>query len=122
MASGSEMFDALRKAIKPMQSGESFDVNLSDALELGKLTEDDLLAKGFGPEEARRVEADLHRGNLSELGRALGIRLKVIKHKQNLIPGESLKRAAEILKNDPTTLEEDLEDLDRIRHPERCSG
>jgi hypothetical protein len=122
MATGLEMFDALDKATKPLERGSIFEVNPVDALDLRKLTEDDLVGRGFSAERAKKVDADLLRGNLDELGKALGIHLRVNKHKQNLIPGEALKRAAESLKDDPSTLEEDLLELDKLRHPERYAG
>ena len=122
MATGLEMYDALKAATRDLPDGGSFVINPNDALDLRKLTSGDLVSRGFDDEIAEAVSRDLLEGHLNTLGRALGIHhLEVRKRVPNLIPGEGLKRAAEALKDDPQTLEEMLAELDRIRHPERYS-
>src|SRR4051794_7147915 len=121
MATGLEMYDALKAATRGLPYDCTFVINPNDALDLRKLTVGDLMARGFDGEKAQVVSRDLLDGNFETFGQALGIQLEVKKRVLNLIPGESLRRAAEILKDDPQTLEEMLEEMDRIRHPERYS-
>lgn len=119
MATGLEMFDALKRAMANQSVGSRFEVNTFDAKDLMKLTECDLVARGFDPAVAMQVERDLLSGSLSELGKSLGLELSVSRQVDNLIPGEGLRRARGVLANDAQPLESLFEELDRIRHPER---
>jgi hypothetical protein len=119
MATGLEMFDALKRRIAALSIGSRFQVNGFDAKDLMKLTENDLMDRGFDRAIAERVDHDLLKGSLAELGKAIGIDLSIDRQAPNLIPGEGLKRAGGYLANDPQTLESLFEQLDRIRHPER---
>jgi hypothetical protein len=119
MATGLELYDALKAATRALPRDGTFLINPNDALDLRKLTVGDLVSRGVDGEIAEAVSRDLLDGNVETFGRALGVHLEVKKRVPNLIPGEGLKRAAEIMKDDPQTLEEMLEEMDRIRHPER---
>src|SRR5713101_4802931 len=108
MATGLEMFDALKRATQDLPRGGTFTLNVYNKLDLCKLTENDLQSVGFDQEVASRVARDLSKQSLEELGKAMGIELVVRKNSLDLIPGEGIKRATEILRNDPQTLEEML--------------
>jgi hypothetical protein len=119
MATGLEMLDALKSATRDLPAHSEFAVNPFDKLDLCKLTVADLLQRGFDTAIAERVVEDLNRQSVAALGTHLGLELKVDKKAPNLIPGEGLKRTAGALKDDPETLEEMLDFLDRLRHPTR---
>lgn len=119
MASGLEMFDALKRGLSSLPLNGHFHVNGFDAKDLMKLAKNDLVLRGFDPDVAERVNRDLLKGSLAELGRAIGTELSVDRQAPNLIPGEGLKRSGGYLANDPQPLESLFEQLDRIRHPER---
>lgn len=122
MATGPEMFDALKRRTAALSIGSRFQVNGFDANDLMKLSDDDLVERGFDRAVAERVDCDLLKGSLAELGKAIGIDLSIGRQAPNLIPGEGLKRAGGYLADDPQTLESLFEQLDRIRHPERHSA
>ena len=122
MATGLEMFDALKRATADIPIGGRFDVNSFDAKDLMKLTDDDLKALGFDAILAERIDRDLICGRLTELGKAIGLDLSVDRRAGNLIPGEGLRRSRGALANDAQPLESLFEQLDRIRHPERYSA
>ncbi len=119
MATGLEMLDALRAAIRDLPAGSDFRVNIFDKLDLCKLTLADLHQVGFDGTVAEQIMDALNRQDITALGKHLGIRLGVDKDAENLIPGEGLKRTAGALKDDPESFEEMLEYLDRLRHPQR---
>ncbi len=52
-------------------------------------------------------------------GTVLGIKLCIAKEVRNLIPGEGFRRMARVPIDDGQTVDELLEEVDRIRHPER---
>lgn len=119
MASGLEMFQALRARTKDLSTGSTFLVNIFDKLDLCKLTPEDLRSVGFSQSVAEQVSANLMNQSLDALGNALGLKLVVDKNALNLIPAEGMKRAAETLRDDPQSLEEMLQEVGRMRHPER---
>ncbi len=119
MATGLEMFDALRQATSRLAARAEFKINDFDTEDLMRLSAADLARRGFDPSIAERVARDLAGGRLDELSAALNVPLRVDHDVKNLIPGEGLRRTAGVLANDGQTMEEMLEELDRIRHPER---
>lgn len=119
MATGLEMFDALKRATADIPIGGRFDVNSFDAKDLMKLTDDDLRTRGFDSILAQQIDRDLMSGRLTELGNAMGLELSIDRREGNLLPGEGLRRSRGTLANDPQPLESLFEQLDRIRHPER---
>jgi hypothetical protein len=121
MATGLEMYDALVRAIAARGNG-AIAVNEFDAEDLSKLTADDLRLRGVDAARAERIASELARGNLWELGNAVGAHLTIEQHKPNLIPGEGIRRSAGSLADEEQTMEETFEELDRIRHPERYAG
>lgn len=116
MATGLEMFAALKRATGDLPQGSILYMNQFDKLDLCKLTEDDLLSVGFDEEIACRAGRDLSQQSLEELSNAMGIRLVVKEDILDLIAGEGIKRATAILRNDPQTLEEMLQEMAEIRH------
>lgn len=121
MATGLEMYDALLRAVAARGNG-TIAVNEFDAEDLSKLTAADLRLRGINAARAERAASELARGNLSELGSAMGVDLTIERHEPNLIPGEGIRRSAGSLADEEQTMEEMFEELDRIRHPERYSG
>ena len=119
MAASLEMFDALRRETRGLTLGSAFRINHLDKLDLSKLRTSDLVSRGFSEAAAERVSGDLLSGGLQELGKAIGLVIEVDRTALNLIPGEGIRRAAEYLREDPETLEEMLQQMDQIRHPER---
>ena len=120
MASGLEMYRALKRATEELPINSEFNINPSDKCDLCKLTESDLRESlGFDRSVARAVDDDLLRGRITELGKAIGLRLLVVRHARNLIPGEGIRRAAELMKDDPATVEQVLAEVNQLRHPEQ---
>lgn len=118
MATGLEMYDALVRAAATRPNGE-MTVNGFDAEDLGKLTADELRSRGVDAITANRIVNELGKGNLRELGQAVGVELSIDERQPNLIPGEGIRRSAGAFADDEQTFDEMLEELDRIRHPER---
>lgn len=121
MATGLEMYDALVRATAARGNG-TLAVNEFDAEDLTKLTAADLCLRGVDAPRAERVVSDLAQGNLRELGSAVGVHLTINENEPNLIPGEGIRRSAGSLADEEQTMEEMLEELGRIRHPERYAG
>ncbi len=119
MATGLEMLDALRSAIRDLPCGSAFSVNQFDKLDLCKLTLDELQQRGVNGVVGEQIVAKLSHQDLTALGQHLGIRLEMDNEAENLIPGEGIKRTAGALRDDPETFEEMLDYLERLRHPQR---
>ncbi|HVC97585.1 MAG TPA: hypothetical protein VND64_28140 [Pirellulales bacterium] len=119
MATGLEMFDALRQATSTLPSGGQFHVNRFDADDLRKLSVPEFISMGWDSSTAELVVRDLANGKLGELGTALGVRLCITTEVKNLIPGEGFRRMARVPIDDGQTDDEMFEEVDRIRHPER---
>ena len=119
MASGIEMYRALKQATAELPDGSEFSINPSDRCDLSTLTQVDLTSLGLNPDIAHAVEQDLLHGSVNELGKAMGLRLRVVRHARNLIPGEGIRRATELMKDDPATIEEVLAEVNQLRHPEQ---
>lgn len=90
MATGLQMFDALRQATKGLPLGSRFGINTFDAQDLMTLTECDLRGRGFDDCVAEHIGRDLAQGHLTELGRGIGIDLALDRRADNLISGEGL--------------------------------
>lgn len=74
MATGVEMYRALRKAARELSE---FAINRIDALDLQKLEASDLVSLDFDEQIAEEVSAALHRGDLEPLGQIMSLRLYV---------------------------------------------
>ncbi|HEV3163705.1 MAG TPA: hypothetical protein VGZ22_06665 [Isosphaeraceae bacterium] len=119
MATGLDMFDAVKAAAESLPTGGVLTINEADAHDLTKLTQGDLITRGFSQEHARHVCAELAEGRFEALAEALGTSIRIVDHVKNLIPGEGVRRIRERWVDDGKTLEEVLSELDQIRHPER---
>jgi hypothetical protein len=119
MATGLEMYHAVKKATERLNGAGILKINASDKRDLRKLTAEDLLSVGFDEKTAHAVAQDISNDGLDELGKAVGTKFVVEKGTLDLIPGEGIKRASETLKDDPQTFEEMLEELAWIRDPKR---
>jgi len=119
MATGLEMFDALRHVTDGLPTGAEFKINRFDAEDLRQLSATDLVSAGLDDPAAKRVAQDLANGNLGELGAMIGVRLSIAHEVKNLIPGEGFRRMARVPIDDGQTADELFEEVDQIRHPER---
>lgn len=124
MATGLEVFDALRKATKLLPAGSCFSISLFDSYDLCKLSSSDLTSRGFDESTAEEVRSDLLNGRLDKLGRSLGLCLEVDRtcSKCSLVPQQRIRETAGALADEDETLEETLKELDHIRHPERYAS
>jgi hypothetical protein len=119
MATGLEMFNALRQATAGLPAGAQFNLNRFDADDLRQLSVSELVSIGWDSPKAELVVRDLTNGKVVELGSALGVRLCITTEVKNLIPGEGFRRMARVPIDDGQTVDELFEEVDRIRHPER---
>jgi hypothetical protein len=116
MATGREMYKALKHATSDLPAGSTFTINPFDKIDLCKLTVGDLEKEDYSSAIAERVSQDLMTGSLRELGASMALCLVVDKGTLTLIPGEGFRRAADALKDDPQSLDDMLAELDGIRH------
>lgn len=79
MATGLEMYDALVRAIAARGNG-TIAVNEYDAGDLAKLTAADLRLRGIDAARAESVVSELAKGDLRELGSAVGAHLTIEQH------------------------------------------
>lgn len=77
MASGLEMYRALREKTKGLPAGSVVKINVHDSRDLCKLTADELVEVGFDEVVAKRVRSDLLAGSVTELGKALSLDLVI---------------------------------------------
>lgn len=116
MATGLEMFDALKEAVDGLPARSPFKINRFDEKDLCKLTEAELESRGFDEKTADEVSSEMFRtGSVKTLGERLGVKLVVTTGVRNLILGEGLRRAGGALADDPQTIEEMYQELDAIR-------
>jgi len=116
MATGKQMLDAVREKTKGLPKESVFAINPDDRDDLCKLTVPDLLSVGFDEQQVASIVEGLKQKDLSELGKALGLHFRIEMYRLNLIPGEAARRASEILKDDPQTLDEMLREFTEIRN------
>ena len=117
MATGKEMLEAVREAVRREPELEELRLSSFDACDLCKLTSSELVAFGVDPERAEQISADLMNGSLHELGEWLGLLLMKVKHQRSLIPGEGFRRTAGIWatgNDDPDSI---VEEIRQLRHP-----
>ena len=95
MATGPEILQAVYDISRPFSVGSEVTLSNEDALDLCKLAKQDLLAFGFGEQEADQTVEALANQNLSVLGDGLGLRLtKSVADVPNLAESSSAFRAA----------------------------
>ncbi len=88
MATGPEMYAALRAATKPLTMGSSFSINPAALLDLQKLTPEDLVELGYGEKYAKEACSGLAKGSLASLGQCMGLELSVDRAAPRLIESE----------------------------------
>ncbi len=87
MATGPEMYDALKNATAMLPVGSQFGIHQRDEKDLFKLNKKDLISRGYGPVVAETVDdALLRRGDIGPLGDSMGLVLFVDKNALPLIP------------------------------------
>lgn len=86
MATGLEIYDALWAAIRGLPEGSEFVVNAIEVEDLGKLTDDDLLLRGYSEKIAKDVSSSLFIGDLEPLGTISRVRLKKSHEAPKLLP------------------------------------
>lgn len=86
MATGLEMYDALKIATADLQSGSEFTINTLDSYDLYKLSISDLLSRGYDEKVAEEVFGALSQDNLKPFGRTRGLVIHVSSHAPRLLP------------------------------------
>lgn len=86
MATGLEMYDALRRATGLLPAGSVFRVNAVEAHDLRKLTVRDLVSRDVDEKIAEGVSSALLDGNYELLARSMGLRLHVVRNAPRLLP------------------------------------
>jgi hypothetical protein len=74
--SGLEAFDALHAVTGALPFRSACEINPIDACDLGKLTPQMLISRGFAEKYAEEVSSALLAGDVSVLGTCLGLRLR----------------------------------------------
>lgn len=75
MASGLEVFDALKNATSHLPAGSVFVLQRLDAHDLRKLKPSDLVSRGYDERVAERVSSALMQNNIGPLSDSLGLHL-----------------------------------------------
>jgi hypothetical protein len=87
MATGIEVYQALRSTTSNLSMGSDYFINKEDALDLRKLKTSDLVSFHFEEKTAEEVSAALREGDFGPLGQAMGLRLAVQDDAERLLPG-----------------------------------
>ena len=77
MATGLEVYNAIRSATAGLGAGSEFSVNTIDSYDLRKLKVSDLVELGYTEGIAKEVSSALLKGDVGPLGRSMGLRLEV---------------------------------------------
>lgn len=120
MATGIQMLEAVREAIRQRPGITELSLSVFDAIDLQKLKPSDLEELGVDRHRAEVISADLMQGSLQELSNWLGIKLVKDKRQENLIPGEGFRRSAGIWAVGDRDPDRDaiVEEIRQLRHPE----
>ncbi len=86
MATGIEMYDALRKATRTLPKGSEFTVNIVESYDLGKLKPSDLISRGYSERIANEVSSALFIRDYGPLGSRMGLRLAISNDAPPLLP------------------------------------
>lgn len=86
MATGLQMYDALWAVIRELPEGSEFVVNAIEAYDLEKVTDNDLLLRGYSETIAKKVSSALSEGDLRPLGRIGRVRLTKSHEAPRLLP------------------------------------
>jgi len=85
--SGLEAFDALHAVTGALPFRSACEINPIDACDLGKLTPQMLISRGFAEKYAEEVSSAMFiSGDISVLGPCLGLRLSTRRWAQRLMP------------------------------------
>ncbi len=121
---GVGMLRAIVQRTKGLPQDSVCTISLLDSQDLFKLEVNDLTAPEFNFDsqvaEARRRRL-ASRKRVTELGKALGIRLIIDKKRSDsFVPNAGIIRSAGAFANDPQSLEETFNFLDQLRHGNRA--
>lgn len=86
MATGLEMYGALREATQGLAPGTEFRINAIDARDLCKLRPSDLISQGYDEKIAEEISSALLNGDFGPLGTSRGLRLSVVRVQPGLLP------------------------------------
>lgn len=86
MATGIEMYTALRQATRQICAGGEFTINAVEEYDLRKLRPSDLVALGFDQTIAEEVSSSLLNGDCGPLAHRMGLRLLVRHDAPRLLP------------------------------------
>lgn len=119
MASGSQMLEAVQKAIKDLPHGAVFKLSGFDAKDLYKLEPEQLKAASFSDATIDEVVRELRspHPSLNKLGAALGVRLVIDSNQKNLIPGEGIRRSMGIWANGDDAVQSMVDEVRMLRNP-----
>ena len=87
MATGLEMYDALKAATAGIEAGSEFTVNTIDSYDLCKLKVSDLVSRGYDEGIAEEVSGALLRRDFVPFGRRIGLTIRVSSDAPQLMPG-----------------------------------
>jgi len=88
MATGLEMYDALKDATSHLEVGSEFTINAIDSYDLCKLTVSDLESRGYDRKVAEEVSGALLQNDFEPFGRSLGLTIHISPDAPRLIPGD----------------------------------
>lgn len=86
MATGLDMYDALRNATRKLPAGSKFAVNAVEAYALRKLKPSDLVSRGYEQKTAEVVSSALLNGDYGPLGKSMGLQLSPNPDAARLLP------------------------------------
>ena len=120
MATGIQMLEAVREAIKRQPGVKELSLSMFDSTDLFELRASDLEGLGVDRERADVISADLANESFVEFGAWLGVKLIRDTHHKNLIPGEGLRRSAGAWAVEGEELDIDalVQEIRQLRHPE----
>ncbi len=89
MATGPQMFDVLRHAMRERTAGSEILINSLEAKDLQKLRPSDLIERGYGEEIAEQVCTALLMGDYDALADSMRLRLRLSYDAPRLLPEEN---------------------------------
>lgn len=77
MATGLEMYDALKSATATLGLGSEFTINTIESYDLCKLTVDDLMSRGFAEHIAEEVSKALLHDDFGPFSKSVGLKIEI---------------------------------------------
>jgi hypothetical protein len=86
MATGLEMYDALKEAIESAGYPSEFKVQIVESRDLRKLRTSDLMSRGYNEKVAEEASGALLKGDFGPLSEAIGVKLVISADADSLMP------------------------------------